>query len=194
MARPDLKNQRRQQILDAFEFCVASFGVEGATLAKTAEQAGLARALIRHNVGNRDDLVAALTEQYLQKSGNVRNDLLAALPAKNRTKSLIDMLFDPSHSNPHLVRVANALIAASSEDSKLAAHMQTWLRDFIALVEQVVIEDHPKTGPDRVSAVAAGIVGIYFNVEALYPIGDIEALSKASKQAALMLVETLNAE
>lgn len=194
MARPDLKNQRRQQILDAFESCVACFGVEGATLAKTAEQAGLARALIRHNVGNRDDLVAALTEQYLLKSGNIRNNLLAALPAKNRTKSLINMLFDPSHSNPHLVRVANALIAASSQDAKLAAHMQTWLRDFIALVEQIVIEDYPNTDTDRVSAVAAGIVGIYFNVEALYPIGDTEALSKASKQAAMLLVETLNTE
>ncbi|MEO1142890.1 MAG: TetR/AcrR family transcriptional regulator, partial [Pseudomonadota bacterium] len=63
MARPDIKESRREQIIDAFEFCVARYGVEGATLAKTAEQAGLARPLVRHNVGNRDDLVDALTKR-----------------------------------------------------------------------------------------------------------------------------------
>ena len=41
MARPIVKDQRRAEILDAFEACVARYGVEGATLAKTAEQAGL---------------------------------------------------------------------------------------------------------------------------------------------------------
>ena len=46
--------RRRQEYLDAFEKCVARYGIEGATLAKIAEIAGLARPLVRHNVGNRD--------------------------------------------------------------------------------------------------------------------------------------------
>ena len=55
MARPSVKEERREQILTAYEQCVARYGVEGATLDKVAEEAGLARPLIRHNIGNREE-------------------------------------------------------------------------------------------------------------------------------------------
>ncbi len=191
LARPDLKTQRRQQILDAFEICVARYGVEGATLAKTAEQAGLARALIRHNLGNRRDLVAALTDQFVAKSRVSMQHMMTSLPATNRSRALIGILFEPSYSDPQLVRVANALIAASPEDATLAAQMREWSDGFIGSVTQVVANEHPRAHTDAISAVAAGITGIYFNVEALYPLGDISALSKSSKEAALLLIATL---
>ena len=191
MARPNLMGQRRQQILDAFEVCVARYGVEGATLAKTAEQAGLARALIRHNLGNREDLVTALTDQFVSKSCASVNSLVASLPPNNRSRTLIDLLFDPVYSDPQMVRVANALIAASPETSALAKQMRGWLNGFIASVTQVIANEHRNASENDVSAVVAGITGIYFNVEALYPIGDISGLSKSSKRAALILIATL---
>ena len=43
MGRPSIKAERREQILDAYETCVARFGVGGASLEKIAETAGLAR-------------------------------------------------------------------------------------------------------------------------------------------------------
>ena len=80
MPRRSLKEERRSQILDAFEICVARYGVEGATLERVAEEAGLARPLIRHNVGNREDLLDALLERYLESSEHSMRQLLAALP------------------------------------------------------------------------------------------------------------------
>ena len=43
MARPSVKDERTEAILAAFERCVARHGVEGATLQRTADEAGLAR-------------------------------------------------------------------------------------------------------------------------------------------------------
>lgn len=84
-----------------------------------------------------------------------------------------------------------ALIAATADDTELASHMKTWLDDFLGSVKGTLTGEHPNVDPDILEAVAAGIAGIYFNVESLYPIGDISPLVTASKQAALMLLETL---
>ncbi len=191
LARPDIKDERREQILDAFEICVARYGVEGATLAKTAEVAGLARPLVRHNVGNRDALLAALVARYLERSYASLNALIAALPERNRVRTAIDWLIDPDSADAQLVHVASALIAASSNDPVLAAKMRDWLDGFVAQISQLVADDFPDADRATVSAVAAGITGIYFNIEALTPLGDVSALAVSSKRAAIMLVETI---
>ncbi len=194
MPRPIVKDERRSQILDAFEACVARYGVEGATLAKTAEQAGLARALIRHNVGNREHLLAALLDRFLERGHQATLSMIEALPDEHRTRTLVGWLFDPAYSDPQLVRVANALIAACPEDKLLAKQMQGWLNNFVAALRDVIAGEYPDARSERVAAVAAGITGIYFNVESLYPLGNIKALSKASEQAALLLVAALEAQ
>lgn len=191
MARPDIKNKRREQILDAFETCVARYGVEGATLNKIAETAGLARPLVRHNVGNRDDLLNALVERFLHKSRDDMAALTAELPCENRSETLVDTLFDPQYSDTHMVQVSGALIAASAENPSLAIEMQVWLDDFIAKLDEVLSRDFSNADPAKVAAVVAGITGIYFNVEALYPLGNVEALITSSKQAALILLASL---
>ncbi len=191
MARPNIQNERRNQILDAFESCVARYGVEGATLARTAKLAGLARPLVRHNVGNRDRLLEALVDRFLEKSRSSMAAMVSALPAENRSRTAIDWLFDPTYSDPQLVRISNSLIAASTESPFLAAKMQVWLSDFIARLDEVLAEDFPDTDPAKIAAVSTGITGIYFNVEALYPLRKTDALVAASKQAAILLLESL---
>lgn len=191
MARPDIKETRREQIFKAFETCVARYGVEGATLAKTAEQAGLARPLVRHNVGNRDDLIDALTERFLEKSRSSTDSFLKVLPAENRAKTAIEWLFDPQFSDDHSVKVSYALITHSYEDSKLAEKMQQWLYDFVARLEALFAEEFPDADPSKVTAVANGIIGIYYNVESLRGLGGTDSLVASSKQAALILLSSL---
>ena len=191
MARPDIKDERREQILDAFEVCVARHGVEGATLAKTAEVAGLARPLVRHNVGNRDALLVALVDRYLARSRASLDAFIAALPTENRARPALDWLFDPGLSDARVVQVAGALIMASAEDDALAAKMRDWLGDFVGGLRQLIARDYPHADTAVVSAAAAGIAGIYFNIEALYPLGAVSALAASSKRAAVMLLEAL---
>lgn len=201
MARPSRKAERREEILDAFERCVARFGVEGATLERTAEEAGLARALIRHNAGNRDQLLTAMTARFLERTRQRTEEMAAALPHENRLEVLIDWLFDPAASaegsgreqdgSTHVVLVSEALIAASLSDPELAAKMRGWSAHFIGMLEKVAASACPNAPQGLVTAAAAGITGIYFNVESLRALGGIQTLAASSKRAALLLAASL---
>ncbi|MEM7437121.1 MAG: TetR/AcrR family transcriptional regulator, partial [Myxococcota bacterium] len=90
-----------------------------------------------------------------------------------------------------MVQVANALFAAAAEDDALATEMRAWLADFVSRLEKVLAGDYPDADGATVTAVAAGVTGIYFNIESLYALGEVNALAAASKSAALLLIETL---
>jgi len=194
MARPSIKEERRDQILTAFESCVAQFGLHGATLERVAEEADLARALIRHNVGNRDDLLKALVDRFLARSRTATHAMISELPKRRPMIALIERLFDASYFDLELMLLTEALVAASANDPMLAARMRQWTNDFVGSIEKVVREEFPGATKADISAVAAGVMGIYFNVISLSPLGEMPKLLKASKKAAMMLVNSLDAD
>ncbi|MDA4847982.1 TetR/AcrR family transcriptional regulator [Hoeflea poritis] len=191
MGRPSIKAERTAEILNAYEQCVARFGIEGATLERVASQAGLARALIRHNVGNRDALFDALVERFFDVSEQRVVDLIAALPERDRAPVLIDILFDVRHGNDTHVLVAEALIAAAADRPALAKRMKNWIDDFVSAIAAVLRHSYPDAAQGRVTAVATGVTGIYFNVDSLAMLGGMTDLRRNSKEAALLLVCTL---
>ena len=191
MARPSLKHERRQQIIEALERCVARYGVEGATLERVADEAGLTRSLIRHNVGNRDALLEALVERFLVRSGGRLDELISALPEEERLEVLIAWLFDPQYADSTDVLVAEALIAAGARDERLAETLRGWLDGIVESFGQVIAEAYPEAAAEDVAAVSAGLTGIYFNVESTAPLGPMTALREASQRAALRLVRSL---
>ncbi|MEM7276507.1 MAG: TetR/AcrR family transcriptional regulator [Pseudomonadota bacterium] len=192
MPRPSLKTERTEEILEAFENCVARYGVEGSTLERIAEEAGLARALIRHNVGNKDELLDALVKRFLDKSQHDSVSFFESLPQRNRIRTLIDWLFNPTLGSAHDVRVASALIAAATDRPKLAKRLRVWTKDFIDSVERELRASYRCPSNEKIRAVAAGIVGIYFNVDSLAPLGNMAGIRSASKEAALLLISTLD--
>ena len=67
MARPRIGAERREEILVAFEACVARKGLAKTTLVDVAEQAGQPRPLVRYFIGNRDAMVTALIDRLLER-------------------------------------------------------------------------------------------------------------------------------
>ena len=191
MPRPSLQTQRRAQILDAFEICVAQYGLHGATLERVAEEAGMARTLLRHNIGNREDLIAALVERYFEQSDSAVELLIGGLPAEGPADVLLDRLFDRRSSDRQLMLVASALISASAGDPELAERMRDWSVRFQGRLEAVLANAYPEASCADVSAAAAGLMGIYFNVESLGPLGNMTQMRAQSRRAAEMLLTAL---
>ena len=191
MPRPSVKAERTEEILDAFERCVARFGIEGSSLERIAEEAGLRRSLLRHHVGNRDDLVAALAARFLLRSQRQVEQLVAALPAARRAEALVEILFDPAHSDAHLVLVAEALIAAVPQHPDLGPKLRAWVEDFVAVVAGELRTARPVASEAACAEVAAGVVGIYVSVDSLAPLGPMSGYRDASKAAALRLLASL---
>ena len=192
MPRPSLIAQRREEILNAFERCVARYGVDGATLERTADEAGLQRSLIRHNVGNREDLLNALVDRFINKSNHDIDQLTSTIRESNSAKYIADYLFNEEYSDTQSILIAEALMVAAPNYSNIAPRMQKWVEDFSKSLAKLLREFFPDAKTADCRIVAAGIIGIYFNVESLTPLGTMKSFRQSSKHAALRLINTLN--
>ncbi|NKB61463.1 MAG: TetR family transcriptional regulator [Gammaproteobacteria bacterium] len=192
MGRPSIKAERTQEILDAYERCVSRFGVEGSTLEKIAEEAGLRRSSLRHYIGNKDDLLEALVTRFITKSRQSTEELMSCLTAGMDAASLVETLFDESSRDQSLALVAGALIVAGTEYPDVAASLITWIDEFNDGFAKRLRKIWPQCKLRDCQIVATGIIGIYFNVESFSSLGSTEKLNKRSKDAALRLALSLS--
>ena len=194
MARPSVTAERREEILAAFARCVARDGVEGASLQRVADEAGLARALLRHHVGNREDMILALAERFCRDSLAEMAELVAALPRKRRLKVFLAALFESTYASSHQeLQVAAALINAAGSRPALKRLLRGWYDAFEDIVAGELRAAHPKAGRAAQAEVATAIVGMIFSVDSLTPLGDVADLFARSHRAAARLAATLGA-
>jgi AcrR family transcriptional regulator len=89
MGRKSLAEERRAAILDAFERCIARYGID-VPLERIAEEAGVQRSLIRHYLGNReevvDQLIVRIAAEYPQQ-------ITACLATAPTADAVLDYLF-----------------------------------------------------------------------------------------------------
>ena len=194
MGRPSLKDKRSAEILDAFAHCVAQYGIEGSTLERIAEQAGVKRTILRHYIGNRDELIGALSARIGQDFLQHTEALFQILPLSGRLEALINLLFDPStHTSSEDVAVAQALIAASDRYPETATALRTWIVRFDELLSAELRAAFPEASDEAVAAVSFGLLGNYFNVDALRPLQLPQRFDQAAQEAARRLIGTLKA-
>lgn len=196
MGRPSLKTQRTSEILDAFARCVARAGVEGATLEAIAGEAGMTRTLLRHYVGNRDDLVAALTDRIGDSFDNRTEALFRSLPAKNRVAALLNSLFGTSRAAGRAPETADfavfqALVAASERYPDTARRLRDWAMAFDRQITTELRHEYRGCTPDAAAEVSFGIVSLCFNIDALDPLDLPGNYPATAGNAARRLVATL---
>lgn len=190
MPRPSKKEERKSEILDAYGRCIARHGIAGTTLEMTADEAGLARALIRHNVGNKDDILAAFLDRFLIASSAEVDELIDSLPGTDRVDVMIGWLFDPRYLDRESINISNALFTAAVENPTLAKRLRRWTAQFTSRIEQELRDTY--NAPRKViEAVASGIVAIYYNFETIAPLGETKQLRARSQRAARLLASTL---
>ncbi len=193
MGRPSKKAERAAEILDTYETCIAKYGIEGTTLERLANEAGMARALIRHHAGNRDDLIKAATDRFVERSTSYMQSMRDYLPQNGRVRAMLDLLFDEQYSDPHFVQVANALAAAAPIYPELNDRMVVWMGEFIELIGEELKQEYSGQSEQALKDVATGITGIYFNTDSMAILKGIPENFRASSHAAcLRLVDSLN--
>jgi AcrR family transcriptional regulator len=106
MARPRVGDQRREQILAAFEACVVRNGLEKTTLDDVARAAGQPRPLVRYFAGNRAELVSKLIDRIVKRSEDQLRGLRARCAPGARGEELVELLLDDFFSD----RITNRII------------------------------------------------------------------------------------
>ncbi|UTW55212.1 TetR/AcrR family transcriptional regulator [Kordiimonas sp. SCSIO 12610] len=191
MARPSIKQERTEEILDAFEICVAKYGVEGSTLEKIAEQAGLRRSLLRHYIGNREALLSSLVKRFINKS-HQQSDYMKSLTISQPAHVLIDFLYNRSAEQNMFALTAQSLIIAANERDDLKNTLKIWMEDFVETLEDILRTIHKNNTDENYKSIAVGIAGIYSNYASLAPLGGLSGLEGPSRKASEYLINSLD--
>ena len=186
MPRPSLKPQRRREILDAYVACVARYGLEGATQERIAAEAGIARPLLRHNLGNREEMITALVDHVSERFADMIDQIAAS---SGSLPELIDLVFDPTYrTDPRLNLAFQALVAASASYPEMRAPLLASLERYTDLIARLARRATPEASAEEIATVAHGIAAISMSADALEPLDPSVSWRLAAKRAALVLV------
>ena len=189
MPRPSLKAKRRREILDAYVTCIARYGLEGATQERIAEEAGIARPLLRHNLGNRAEMIAALVDHVVAEFGEII-DQIAAM-ATTLTE-LVDVVFDPRYrTDPKLNLAFQALVAASAAHPEMRAPLLASVERYTTLIAKLVRQAAPTSTKRDRDTIAHGIAAISMSVDGLAPLNPPPGWHAAQKRAALAIIDMI---
>jgi AcrR family transcriptional regulator len=118
MGRPSLAEERRPQLLEAYAECLVRYGVHGTTLDRVAKQAGVTRGLVRHYLGNRDEVIHALGDWARQGFLAWFDEVSSLHAADDGEGVLLDMWM--VQQPRQLVAVLDALFAEAGNDQYIA--------------------------------------------------------------------------
>lgn len=192
MPRPSLKETRSEQILDAFMRCVARFGLDGSTQARISEEAGVGRPLLRHYLGNRDEMVRKLLDHVLLVFAVQVEALFDSLPPTDRIDALMDALFGRDAYSSESAAVFAALVAASERHAGLRAPLLGFVHDFEARIAVEIAAERSAADKRDIRTIAAGVSAIYFNTDAVMPLRPGVDWRDTQRAAAQMLIDHLS--
>ncbi|MEM9213747.1 MAG: TetR/AcrR family transcriptional regulator [Cyanobacteria bacterium P01_F01_bin.150] len=192
MPRRSLKTERTEEILDAFERCILKHGMQGSSLERIAEEAGMGRTILRHYIGNRDDLIIAVTDRFVADSINQFSGLINSLPISDRIDALLTILFQDDESfDMGRSRIADALIAEATRLEKVRDLLGNWFDGLVSLVEHELRNEYRAVAMTECRAAALGIISTYFVIGSLQPMTASPAYRATAQKAAKQLVSSL---
>lgn len=192
MGRPSLAEQRKAEILDAFGRCVARFGLEGSSLERIAEEAGMRRSILRHYIGNRDELIEALAEKVITDYRSETQRMLEGLPASNRGKHLVNFLLpEKSMGTTEQLLVIEGLIGASATYPKVRKWVFGYIDYYVQLIADQLCILAPAAKPKTCWEAAYALVCISFNQESLQPLDLPKKYLVAARNSAKSVIKSL---
>ena len=188
-----MEEQRREQILSAFETCVVRQGLANTSLADVAAEADLPRPLVRYFVGNRDDMVELLITRMV---GRAEAELTGrGSHGGGRTVSdVVDFLFDRVFADSTSNSVVDELWYLAARDDEIRAQLKTvYGKLFRALVKWLREDENVNAHKKDVEAVAFTLLSLVYGDVSFRELG-LSGTSRARvRKIAQGLVETLTA-
>jgi AcrR family transcriptional regulator len=191
MGRPSLASTRRPQILRAFEDCVLKYGLEGSSLQRIAQQAGVRRSLIRHYFGNKDDLTEALIAGIIERTIAESRDLASAADERAGAEALAGYLTGSRFADKRDDALVDALMAASHRDAGLRTQLRRKYRAFQRAIEQQLRSSFPAAATDDICATAYGLMCLAVGSASMHDIEFPASMRGYARQSAIHLIDSL---
>lgn len=183
-------DQRREQILEAFEKCVIRKGVAKTTLSDVAEESDLPRSLVRYFVGNRADMVDLLINRMIERA----EDGLAHLCPKSRpqtTQDFVDFLFENTFANDVSNNVVGELWYMSERDESIRKRLAAMYGRVIHLMVAQMEADGIGSSAGQRRDAANIILSLVYGQASFRELGMPGMAGKAARAHALTIIDTL---
>jgi AcrR family transcriptional regulator len=191
MGRPSLASTRRPQILRAFEDCVLKYGLEGSSLERIAQQAGVRRSLIRHYFGNRDELTEALIAGIIERTVAESRDLASTAGAGGGGGALAAYLTGSVFADKRDDALVDALMAVSHRDPGLRAQLRRKYRAFQKAIELQLRRSFPAAATEDIHATAYGLMCLAVGSASMHDIELPASKRRHARRSAMQLISSL---
>jgi AcrR family transcriptional regulator len=191
MGRKSIAETRRDEILAAFERCVPKHGLD-VSLEQIADEAGVKRSIIRHYVGNRDELVDALIERIATSYPQQFRAAAQDIPPSEMLARTLDYLFGsvPAYNEWDVV-ILGVLISAKERYPQAKQHLQRMFEEFVTMLAGDLALAYPAASRERCQHIAYSIFCLSMMNESMMWLGLDPAYNLAARQSAELLLRTL---
>ena len=192
MPRKSLAKERRQQILDAFERCISKQGLEATTLEQVADEADMTRSIIRHYIGNRDELVEALVDRRLKESTDDLIQQYAGLSPQDSVQLTLANMFPETKEFDERDRIFLEVMTVNKDlypvaRKKLKTAFEALIKSFADDLKRV----YRNASRQQCDQVAYAIICISEMNETFMGIGVNQRYNTSAQQIADTLLKTL---
>jgi AcrR family transcriptional regulator len=194
MGRKKLVDQRQVDILDAFERCLLKFGLEECTLERVAQEAGKSRNIIRHYIGNRDELIAAFVERVLVRIKEGAANMLANTPKPRLIPEVLDFLFWERSTDdaPDLGdRMLGGMWRIREQNPRTQQALLNFYREFEKILTEGLTHLYPKVSVKKCQEIAYSIICLAETNWVLGGVGVDKSHTRMARRSAEYLLQSL---
>lgn len=189
MGRKSLEKIRTQQLLDAFIACIPENGVDGTSLEKIAEKAGVTRSIIRHYIGNREVLIAELIDHIIQTS-LVEFDQILNDPQKSMVERLNIALFAPRDNWQTDKIILNELVNAKEQSPAIQKRIAGLFETMIDRLTTTLHKEMPQRSREAAHELAYILFCISMSQDTMVWMGISPSTTRYGPSFANQLIQT----
>ncbi|RLV61299.1 TetR/AcrR family transcriptional regulator [Parashewanella curva] len=168
MARPSMVEQRRTEILDALEECILKQGLQDTSLENIADTAGVKRTILRHYIGNRDQIITALSERWRNIYSDQWLQAISQLPETDSIDTLLEMLFYIGSTEDNRDNIiSHELFSESKRLEPVKLDQEQNMAEFIKHCSQILASEYPHANSDDIELVCYGIYANYLTSKSM---------------------------
>lgn len=139
MPRPDVSEERRNQILDAAAVVFSREGIDAANMQAIARESQISKALIYHYFASKDEVIAALMARLFEQ------DLIAAHhlvdsdePAAERLERFMDLTLTGLESMPEALPVMVEFYVLALRQTEVRAMVSRYYQGFMEPIKTII--------------------------------------------------------
>ena len=192
MGRKNLAKERREELLDAFERCILNYGLEGASLDQVAEEAGMKRSIIRHYIGNRDELIDALIERITTQIMQQHDSTGLYIEPLALIQAVLDEMFaEEREFNTRDKIIFDILMAAKTRYPRAKQMLVEMFENLVMGFASDLQRAYPSASPEACNQVAYAILCMSEMHDSLMWLGVAPRYNARARAAAETLLQTL---